>query len=52
VARTDSSEEHVPLTLEAVGRRRGRGSLAGAPECAEDWDSLETNADIAAEFER
>ncbi|HEY8527090.1 MAG TPA: type II toxin-antitoxin system prevent-host-death family antitoxin [Acidimicrobiales bacterium] len=30
--------------------RRGRGSLAGRIEFADDWDSPEVNAEIAAEF--
>jgi hypothetical protein len=52
MARTVSSEGPVSPTPEADGHRRGRGSLAGMVECAEDWDSTETNADIANEFER
>jgi prevent-host-death family protein len=30
--------------------RRGRGSLAGLIELADDWDSPEVNAEIAADF--
>ncbi|WP_162605631.1 hypothetical protein [Jiangella ureilytica] len=52
MARTAGGKNPVPPTPEAVGERRGRGSLAGMVECAEDWDSTETNADIAGEFER
>jgi prevent-host-death family protein len=29
---------------------RGRGSLAGQVEVADDWDSPEVNAEIAADF--
>ncbi|SDS93455.1 hypothetical protein SAMN04515669_2320 [Jiangella sp. DSM 45060] len=52
MACTTAGEEPVRQTSEVVGNRRGRGSLAGVVECAEDWDSTETNADIAGEFER
>ena len=38
----------VPIPSRA--NRRGRGSLAGQIELADDWDSPEVNAGIAAEF--
>jgi prevent-host-death family protein len=38
----------VPLA--DVRRRTGRGSLAGRISYADDWDSAETNAEIAADF--
>ena len=38
----------VPLPKRA--NRRSRGSLAGQIEVAEDWDSPEVNAEIAADF--
>ncbi|WP_238153484.1 type II toxin-antitoxin system Phd/YefM family antitoxin [Kribbella speibonae] len=38
----------VPLA--DVGRRTGRGSLAGRISYTDDWDSPETNAEIAADF--
>lgn len=41
--------EVVPLPRRA-GRKQG-GSLAGKIEWAPDWDSIETNDRIAAEFE-
>jgi hypothetical protein len=39
----------VPLTAHV--QRTGRGSLRGRLVLADDWDSPETNAAIAAEFE-
>ena len=38
----------VPLPKRA--NRQGRGSLAGRIELSDDWDSPETNAEIAADF--
>ena len=38
----------VPIPIRAD--RRGRGSLAGQIELADDWDSPEVNAEIAADF--
>jgi len=38
----------VPLTREVS--RRGRGSLRGELITAEDWDSVDVNADIARDF--
>jgi antitoxin (DNA-binding transcriptional repressor) of toxin-antitoxin stability system len=39
----------IPLPTHV--RRSGRGSLRGEIHFAEDWDSAETNAAIAADFE-
>jgi prevent-host-death family protein len=38
----------VPMPARA--NRRGRGSLAGQVELADDWDSPEVNAEIATDF--
>lgn len=38
----------VPLTTHV--HRTGRGSLRGKLVLADDWDSAETNASIAADF--
>jgi prevent-host-death family protein len=38
----------VPLPTRA--NRRGRGTLAGQIELADDWDSPEVNAEIASQF--
>jgi prevent-host-death family protein len=38
----------VPIPTRAD--RRGRGSLAGQIELADDWDSPEVNAEIAVDF--
>jgi prevent-host-death family protein len=38
----------VPLTAQV--QRKGRGSLRGRLVLADDWDSAETNAAIAADF--
>ena len=38
----------VPIPSQA--NRRGRGSLAGRIELADDWDSAAVNAEIAADF--
>jgi prevent-host-death family protein len=38
----------VPMPTRA--NRRGRGSLAGEIELADDWDSPEVNAEIAGDF--
>jgi prevent-host-death family protein len=38
----------VPFPAQA--NRRGRGSLAGQIQLADDWDSPEVNEEIAADF--
>jgi prevent-host-death family protein len=38
----------VPLPTRA--NRRGRGTLAGQIQLADDWDSPEVNAEIASHF--
>jgi prevent-host-death family protein len=38
----------VPMPIRA--NRRGRGALAGQIDLADDWDSPEVNAEIAADF--
>ncbi len=39
----------VPLSRRV--NRTGRGSLRGRVELSPEWDSLETNADIARDFD-
>lgn len=38
------------VSLPTKVHRRGRGSLAGRIELADDWDSDEVNAEIAGDF--
>lgn len=38
------------VAFPATVHRRGRGSLAGRIELADDWDSAEVNAEIARDF--